>query len=95
MRHNKHTDHVKRGISLLDTLGPADWRDRISFTSLDFNSPQFCILGQIYGHSRLGAHKLGILGSRRFEDHGFGCPNPDLLMHLNDQELVDTWKDLI
>ena len=40
---------VARGMALLDTYGPSDWRERINIETLDVGSRERCVLGQICG----------------------------------------------
>lgn len=39
---------VQEGIALLNTDGPADWRERINLDTLDIADVQLCVLGQVY-----------------------------------------------
>jgi hypothetical protein len=41
---------VDRGIKLLDQRIP-NWREKIDLTTLDLASSQWCVLGQVEGHS--------------------------------------------
>lgn len=45
---------VSRGIALLDTYGPSDWRLRVDLSTLNMDSPYGCILGQIYSGMEVG-----------------------------------------
>jgi hypothetical protein len=53
-------ERVQAGIALLDEKGPADWRERIDFATLNLQSRRNCVLGQIYGYYNDGLRELGV-----------------------------------
>jgi len=63
-----YDEKVQRGIALLDEQSPG-WRGKINTISLDINSIEHCVLGQIYGNFGLGTFDLQIQYAS--EDFGF------------------------
>lgn len=61
---------VDRGALLLDDEMPG-WYQNINFDELDFDTPRFDILGQLYGHTALGRRNLHLYTPEDFADHGF------------------------
>jgi hypothetical protein len=46
-------EYVAAGIAWLDQNGPADWRSRVDLGTLDINSVDDCVLGQVFrNHDR-------------------------------------------
>lgn len=86
---------VRKGIALLDAIGPHGWRNRIVLSRLNLADGENCVLGQVYGSYGTGLFTVFRdydLLSERSAQHGF-TPGWD-----NEQkypELTRTWKQLI
>lgn len=51
-------DAVSRGIDLMDTYGPENWRDMIDRETYHHHDVLDCILGQVYGSYFVGTGAL-------------------------------------
>ena len=93
---------VDRGIQLLDTHGPLDWRDRIDMDTLDLGDGDQCVLGQVFGDEAQsarprtngfwhGADRLfgnaGDSSDKQIERHGFAIWSGK----ATPRELTDEW----
>ena len=63
---------IWRGTGFLDARVPG-WRDKINLKKLDLSSPQFCVLGEIYGYYSTGIDSLFSEGGNPC-DYGFELP---------------------
>lgn len=51
--------NVREAAKRLDEIEP-NWFNKINFETLDMNSTQYCVLGQVFGSYKKGISSIGI-----------------------------------
>lgn len=93
---NHIAEKVQNGIRVLDTHGPADWRERINLDTLDVHSLDDCVLGQVFGSYGEGMDAL-FPGQRWLSngvnvEHGFEAPMDRLSGDRQYASVTAEWK---
>lgn len=92
----QYTTNAPAGAELLDEKCPG-WASEISLDTLDIDSSQNCVLGQLYGDFSRGA--IALFSAAAYsgsQQSGFMCiPDPSRSAPCNAAELNAEWRELI
>jgi hypothetical protein len=61
--------YVKNGMALLNSKGPANWREKVYLERLNMSNGLCCVLGQLYGTYLGGLEVLFGPEPKTFEGH--------------------------
>lgn len=81
---------VAKAIELLDQIAPANWRDEVNIDTLDMDSGEECVLGQIYGDYNVGIAAL----REKAEEEGVSI-DPDAFDAFDSGAYEDAWREAL